>query len=130
MNPIHIIAASSGALLATAAPPAFAQHTDPALSTPREVVIQSRAGGPVRHYVAYQPDVVYLQDCRDLWYRAQLSGPCFDTAYHRGIAFRNRGGAEAVDRFSTIVRDDGRTCGLTSLVRGKPPKGGRSIAGN
>jgi hypothetical protein len=106
--------------------------TDPALSKPGEVVIQSRAGGTVQRYAAYQPDEVFVQDFRSVWYRVKLTGPCFNQApYRRGIVFRSRGGTEAIDRFATLIQTEtGRSCGIESITLGEPPEGVRSIAGN
>jgi len=69
-------------------------------------------------------DVVYLQDQRRDWYRATLSGPCFNIGTAVAIGLDTRPG-DTVDNTSSFLVD-GRRCPIHSLVRsGPPPRRGR-----
>lgn len=69
-------------------------------------------------------DVVYLQDQRRDWYRAELSGPCFDIGTAVSIGLDTRPG-DTVDNTSSFIVE-GRRCPIHSLVRsGPPPRRGR-----
>lgn len=64
-------------------------------------------------------DVVYLQDQQRDWYRAELSGPCFNIATALRIGLDTRPG-DTVDNTSSFIVD-GQRCPIHSLVRSDPP---------
>jgi len=64
-------------------------------------------------------DVVYLQDNRRNWYRATLSGPCFNLDRSLRIGVDTRYGSTLDNTSSFIV--GGERCPIHSLVRGDPP---------
>jgi hypothetical protein len=53
-------------------------------------------------------------------YRAETLGPCIGLSFATRLAFVNRGGFEQVDRFSSVVLDDGSRCALQTFEKLKP----------
>jgi len=53
-------------------------------------------------------------------YRAETMGPCLGLSFATRLAFVNRGGFEQVDRYSSVVLDDGTRCTFHSFDELKP----------
>jgi hypothetical protein len=104
---------------AAAAVPAFAAPGPPADEQAR--IPFPRYGG-VRNFRAVEDGVVYLQDARRAWYRAELAGPCQGLRWALRIGLDTRFGS-MLERGSTLIVDGDR-CTVTSLVRsaGPPPR--------
>jgi len=64
-------------------------------------------------------EVVYLQDQQRDWYRATLTGPCFNIGTAVRIGLDTRPG-DTVDNTSSFLVD-GQRCPIHSLVRSGPP---------
>jgi hypothetical protein len=78
-------------------------------------------GFRLRTFEAESRDVVYIQDRRRDWYRAEVMGPCLDLPFARAIGIDTRGSG-SFDRFSAVLVE-GERCQLTSLTRSEgPPK--------
>ena len=106
---------------ALAAPAAAAPASEAAASgVVREARIPFVNFGGIRNYHVEDDDVVYLQDQRRNWYRAQLSGPCFNLRSAFGIGVDTRGSSD-FDRFSTIVVG-GERCPVESLTHSEKPQ--------
>ena len=67
--------------------------------------------------------VVYLQDQQRRWYRAELTGPCFNIGTAVRIGLDTRPG-DTVDNTSSFLVD-GQRCPIHSLVSSGPPPGRR-----
>jgi hypothetical protein len=111
------------ALGVTIAPAAAQRHRAP-LGT--ETVINNAANGGIRNF---QPgpsgsSTIYLQDRRLLWYRVDLSGPCFPERSLNQVGFRT-GPDNRLDRLSSIysLRFAKRVCGVRSITASAPPAG-------
>jgi hypothetical protein len=76
--------------------------------------------GGVRSFHADEVDVVYLQDRRRNWYRAELIGSCFGLPYARAVGVDTRG-SSVFDRFSSLIVE-GERCQLQSLTRSGRPE--------
>ena len=111
-----LVAAS---LLATAA---IASPAAP--GAPEQVRIPFANLGGIRSFHADEDDVVYLQDSRRRWYRAELIGGCQGLPFAYRVGIDGRGGT-TFDRFSTLIVD-GERCRLNSLTRSEPPQGLRA----
>jgi hypothetical protein len=84
--------------------------------------------GGIRNFEANEDDVVYLEDRRRNWYRAEVIGPCLGLRWAHRIGVDTHG-SSSFDRFSALIVDGDR-CQLTSLVRSeKPPKRGKKKSG-
>jgi hypothetical protein len=55
-------------------------------------------------------------------YRAQTIGPCTGLNFTNRLAFVNRGGFQQIDRFSSVVLDDGTRCTFQSFDKLAPPE--------
>jgi Family of unknown function (DUF6491) len=107
-------------LLAAAAAPALAvpplpereEASIPFVSQPRSI----------RSFRAVGDDILYLQERRGRWYRAELGGPCIGLSWANAVGYDTRGGL-SLSRGSSILVE-GQRCLITSLTRseGPPPK--------
>ncbi|HYD38986.1 MAG TPA: DUF6491 family protein [Allosphingosinicella sp.] len=106
------------AALAAPSPPAEAQASIPFVSHPRAI----------RSFNAPSDDLVYLQDRRGRWYRAEIGGPCVGLSWANVIGYDTRGGLSLARGGSILV--EGQRCMIVSLTRSEPPprkrKGKRS----
>jgi hypothetical protein len=111
-------------LAATIAAPAVAAQAEPAHHHSDAQAEQARipfAGLRIRNFRADGQDVVYIEDQRRNWYRAELFGPCSGLPFANAIGIDTRG-TSSFDRFSAIVVR-GERCQLKSLTRSaEPPK--------
>lgn len=107
-------------LALAAGAPAMAQPDSP-LQRPEEARIPFVSFGSIRTFRTAGEDVIYLQDTRRNWYRAELSGPCPGIERALRIGVDSRFGS-TVDSGSTLLVD-GQRCPIHSLVRSeKPPR--------
>jgi Family of unknown function (DUF6491) len=98
------------ALLAAASPAAEApQASIPFVDRPRSI----------RSFKAPADDLVYLQDRRGLWYRAELGGLCVGLRWANAIGYDTRGSL-SLSRGGAI-RVEGQSCMIVSLTRSDPP---------
>jgi hypothetical protein len=95
------------------------QAAAPAPQPPEEARIPFASFRSIRSFHPVGDEVVYLQDQRRDWYRATLTGPCFDLATAIRIGLDTRPG-DTVDNTSSLIVD-GQTCPIHSLVRSDPP---------
>ena len=110
------IIAASLAVPALATPAVDAQHFAKA-----EQARIPFPGFRIRNFHADGRDVVYLQDQKRDWYRADLIGPCTGLPFARAIGIDTRG-SSSFDRFSAVIVEGDR-CQLLSLTRSAgPPK--------
>jgi hypothetical protein len=110
-------------LAALLAAPAAAPAEPPARAPERgeEVRIPAARFGGIRNFHAVDDDVVYIQDRKRNWYRAELAGHCWNLRSAMAIGIDTRGSG-SFDRFSAIVVGHDR-CPLVSLVASdKPPR--------
>lgn len=96
------------ALLA-AASPGPEQASIPFVSRPRAI----------RSFNAPTDEIVYLQDRRGLWYRAETGGPCIGLSWANVIGYDTRGSLSLARGGSILV--EGQRCLITSLTRSDPP---------
>ena len=101
------------AVLAAAAAPA----PQPA---PRETQIPFVNHRGIRNFEAVGDEVVYLQDARRDWYRAELAGPCLGIRSALAIGVDTRGSG-VLDKFGAILAD-GERCPIVSLTRSARPE--------
>jgi hypothetical protein len=109
-------------LAAALAAPAFAappQASAPGGAKAEEVRIPF-PGFRIRNFRAETRDVVYIEDHRRNWYRAELIGPCIDLPFAHAIGIDTRG-SSSFDRFSAILVGRDR-CQLQSLTRSEKPQ--------
>ena len=107
-------------LALAAGAPAMAQPDSPP-QRPEEARIPFVSFGSIRTFRTAGEDVIYLQDTRRNWYRAELSGPCpgIERALRIGVDSRF---SSTLDNSSTLLVD-GQRCPIHSLVRSeKPPR--------
>ena len=111
-------------ILALAAAAAVAPHA--ALADPgppararQEARIPFLAFGTIRHFEPVGKNLVYLQDRRRRWYRAELAGRCLELPHAHYIGI-DTGGGPFVDRFSALIVE-GQRCQLRSLTRSEAP---------
>jgi Family of unknown function (DUF6491) len=76
----------------------------------------------IRSFRAVGNGLLYLQDRRGRWYRAELGGPCIGLPWAHMIGYDTRGGLSLARGGSVLV--EGQRCMITSLTRseGPPPK--------
>ena len=110
-------AAATFAAPAAAAPDARAQAKPVLGAEARIPFVNFRT---IRSFHAPANDVVYIQDTRRNWYRAQLIGPCFGLRWANRIGV-DTGGGSTFDRFGSILVD-GERCKLQSLTRSEKPE--------
>lgn len=113
MNLLLLAAAVAASPASAASPPsaAPAEAAEARIPFPhRRGILGFRAGGS---------DVVYLQDRRRRWYRAQLANDCWGLPWARAIGF-DTGGSSVFDRFSAIIVE-GQRCPLLSLTPSERP---------
>ena len=72
----------------------------------------------IRNFEAPSDEIVYLQDRRRRWYRADL-GHCFGLKWAHRIGYDTRGGIN-LDSFGAILVD-GQRCPIVSLTRSDGP---------
>ena len=84
-----------------------------------EVRIPFPARGGIRSYHAVSEEVLYIQDRRRNWYKAELVGPCIGLRGAIRVGFDTRF-SSVFDRFSHIVVGQER-CQIASLTRSEPP---------
>jgi hypothetical protein len=86
---------------------------------PEEVRIPFVQFGAIRTFRTAGEDVIYLQDRRRNWYRAELNGPCpgIERALRIGVDSRY---SATLDNSSTLLVD-GQRCPIQSLVRSAEP---------
>jgi hypothetical protein len=106
-------------LAAAVAAPAVAAPVQQGPAAYRQEVQIPFPGFRIRNFRAETRDVVYLEDQRRLWYRAELIGPCRDLPFAQAIGIDTRG-SSSFDRFSAIIVGNDR-CQLTSLTRSDKP---------
>ncbi|HEU0099014.1 MAG TPA: DUF6491 family protein [Allosphingosinicella sp.] len=104
-----------------AAPLSAAPAPETAAAVTREEVrIPFVNFGAIRSFHANDDEVVYLQDRRDRWYRAEVIGGCRGLPWAHRLGVDTRG-SSSFDRFSTLIVD-GERCQLTSLTRSGEPE--------
>ena len=106
------------AALAPAAAGAAAHPAEPP-ARPAEARIPFVSFGSIRTFRTAGEDVIYLQDQRRNWYRAELTGPCpgIERALRIGVDSRF---SSTVDNSTTLIVD-GQRCPIHSLVRSAEP---------
>lgn len=111
MNSLLLLAAAAAASPASAEPYAAAdrQVSIPFVSQPRSI----------RTFEARDEDVVYLQDRRSRWYRADLGGPCLGLRWASRIGYDTHGSLSLGRGDSILV--EGQRCMIVSLTRSEPP---------
>lgn len=72
----------------------------------------------IRNFEAPSDEIVYLQDRRRRWYRADL-GHCFGLKWAHSIGYDTRGGIN-LDSFGAILVD-GQRCPIVSLTHSEGP---------
>jgi Family of unknown function (DUF6491) len=55
-------------------------------------------------------------------FRAETMGPCLGLDFAQGVGFSNRGGLGQIDRFSSVVLNDGTRCPFQSFEQLVPPE--------
>ena len=112
---------SSLILLAGLAAIAAPAAASPAPSPERgpEVRIPFPARGGIRSFHAEGDEILYIQDRRKRWYRAELYGPCLGLGHALGIGYDTRG-TSSFDRFSHIIVGAER-CAIRSLTASDGP---------
>jgi hypothetical protein len=106
---------------------AAAAVASPAASKPRpappvigqEARIPFASMGGIRSFHADGDEIVYLQDYRRRWYRAELIGACPDLMWAFRIAIDTRG-SSTFDRGSALLVGHDR-CMIGSLTNSGPP---------
>jgi hypothetical protein len=98
-------------LAAASAPdgPGPEQASIPFVSRPRAI----------RSFNAPADDLVYLQDRRGRWYRAEMGGPCIGLSWANAIGYDTRGSLSLARGGSILV--EGQRCMIVSLTRSDPP---------
>ena len=115
----RIIAIALVAGLAVAAPAAARPRPAPEPVIGQEARIPFVNFRGIHSFHADDEDVVYLQDYRRRWYRAELYGPCYGLPWAMGIAVDTRG-SSTFDRNGILLVGDER-CMLSSLTYSGPP---------
>ncbi|MBL8629736.1 MAG: hypothetical protein JNM81_08920 [Rhodospirillaceae bacterium] len=85
-----------------------------------EVSIPFVQFGAIRDWRPDGREGLYVQGNGDQWYYAKLMSPCTGLNFADVIAFNTKGGANQLDRFSSIIVD-GQTCQFKSLVKSEKP---------
>jgi len=114
-----LLAAAAAALLAAPAAARPARSDPLPAPAAQEVRIPFADFHGIRSFHADDDRIVYLQDYRRNWYRAELNGPCFGLPWARRIGVDNRG-SSTFDRFSILIVGDER-CMIGSLSRSEGP---------
>lgn len=107
-------------LAAALAAPAFASHSEHRAAAKAEEVSIPLPGFRIRNFRAEERDVVYLEDQRRNWYRAELIGPCHELPFAQAIGIDTRG-SSSFDRFGAIIVGRDR-CPLLSMTRSEKPQ--------
>ncbi|HEX8224058.1 MAG TPA: DUF6491 family protein [Allosphingosinicella sp.] len=105
---LPLAAASAAPALAAPPAPAGAEASIPFVSQPRSI----------RSFRAAGNDILYLQDRRGRWYRAELGGPCIGLPWANVIGYDTRG--LSLGRGDSILVE-GQRCLITSLTRSEAP---------
>lgn len=110
------------AAILAAAVPAMASQPAPATKAPapEEVRIPFVAFGALRSFRDDGDRIVYLEGTNRRWYKAELSGPCFNLPHALRLGFDTRFNGDTLDNTSTLIVD-GERCRIASLVRADPP---------
>ncbi len=107
------------ALAAAAAAPGAPADSEPPPRARQEARIPFVAFGTIRHFEPVGKNLVFLQDRRRRWYRAELAGRCLELPHAHYIGV-DTGGGPFVDRFSALIVE-GQRCQLRSLTRSEAP---------
>ncbi len=107
------------ALAASSAAAAAAPEPQPPIEQAGEARIPFVGFRTIRTFRAVGDDVLYFQDRRRNWYRADLYGPCINLPRALRIGVDTRYG-DTLDNSATIIVD-GESCRIQSLVRSEPP---------
>jgi hypothetical protein len=84
-----------------------------------EVRIPFPGRGGIRSFHAEGDEILYIQDRRKRWYRAELYGPCLGLGHALAIGYDTRG-TGSFDRFSHIIVGRER-CAIQSLTASDGP---------
>jgi hypothetical protein len=87
---------------------------------PPETIADSNAQLPqyrIRDFSARDDHTIIVVSDDGTRYRAETLGPCIGLGFAHRLAFVNRSGFSQVDRFSSVVLDDGTRCALQSFSR-------------
>jgi hypothetical protein len=106
---LPLLAAVAAPALAAPPAPGREEASIPFVSQPRSI----------RSFRAVGDDLLYLQDRRSRWYRAELGGPCIGLSWANVIGYDTRGGFSLARGDSILV--EGQRCLITSLIRSDPP---------
>jgi hypothetical protein len=71
----------------------------------------------IRNWSAPNDHTLILEGADGQQYRAETLGPCFGLAYANRVGFANRGGFQAIDRFSSVVLPDGTRCAFQNFSK-------------
>ena len=115
MNRLILALAAAAAL----APAAAHADSEPPPRARQEARIPVPAFGTIRHFEPVGKNLVFLQDRRRRWYRAELAGRCLELPHAHYIGV-DTGGGPFVDRFSALIVE-GQRCQLRSLTRSDAP---------
>lgn len=108
-----LLAGLAGIAAPTAAAP------PPSSDRSAEVRIPFPARGGIRSFHAEGDEILFIQDRRKRWYRAELYGPCLGLGHALGIGYDTRG-TSSFDRFSHIIVGAER-CAIQSLTASDGP---------
>jgi uncharacterized protein DUF6491 len=114
-----ILALAAGAVLATPSLAAPSPVGSPAVRGEEARIPFANRRGGIRSFHAEEDDVVYIQDSRRNWYRAELVGPCLGLRWAIRIGVDTRG-SSSFDRGSALLVEGDR-CQLISLSRSERP---------
>ncbi|HEX8262089.1 MAG TPA: DUF6491 family protein [Allosphingosinicella sp.] len=107
---LPLLAAAAAAPAAAVPPlPERQEASIPFVSQPRSI----------RSFRAVGNDLVYLQDRRGRWYRAELGGPCIGLSWANVIGYDAGAGLSLARGDSILV--EGQRCMITSLTRSESP---------
>lgn len=73
----------------------------------------------IRTFEAVGDDLLYLQDRRDRWYRAELGGGCFGLRWANALGYDTRSRLTLGRGDSILV--EGQRCMIVSLTLSDPP---------
>ena len=111
------LALAAGVALASPASAKSRPAPEPVIGQEAKIPFVNFRG--IRSFHAEDDDVVYLQDYRRRWYRAELNGPCHGLNWAMRVAVDARG-SSTFDRYGVLLVGDER-CMLSSLTHSGPP---------
>ena len=111
------IALAAGAALASPVAAKSPPAPEPVIGQEAKIPFVNVRG--IRSFHAEDDVVVYLQDYRRRWYRAELNGPCLGLPWAMRVAVDARG-SSTFDRYGVLLVGDER-CMLSSLTHSGPP---------